>query len=387
MTASSRQKHEQRLRMKRLSISALSHVMLLAILGAALVLELLNSISWEHYLLFTLSAALSQSMFWLIVHHNLNIRLADPSMTLLQMSTAIIWFSLIIYELPEVRGALLILYVMVMLFGIFQLSMLEFAFAGLLSLVCFGAVIIADLSFRPDSTNLRLSIMQWIILATAQTWIALFASYVRRLSERLKKQRSALKANNNRMVRANEELEQAMLQLDEIAGTDELTGILNRRRFFQEAQHRLGNKDHYQTCALCMIDIDHFKEINDHYGHQAGDRVLEEFSRIATGCLRTTDLFGRYGGEEFILLLPQNNQESGIRVAERIRQSFSEHCFNELAPHLTFTLSAGITLHRPDETLEDTLKRADTALYKAKKSGRNQTIYLSGARKKPEEQF
>lgn len=383
MNLSNRQRHEQRLRLRRLVISALSHGMLLIILGSALTLNLLNSISWEHYFLFIITAAVTQAGFWLIIHYDLNLKLDDPSMTLLQMSTAIIWFSLVISELPEVRGALLILYVMVMLFGIFQLSMLEFAFAGLLSLVCFGAVIIADISFRPEITSLKLSIMQWIILATAQTWIALFGSYVRKLSERLKRQRSVLKASNDKMVRTNEELEQAMLQLDEIAGTDELTGILNRRRFFQEAEARLQNIDDYQACALCMIDIDYFKGINDRYGHQGGDQVLEQFSRIASSCLRTTDLFGRYGGEEFILLLPHNNQESGIKVAERIRQAFSSHCFNELEQGLSFTLSAGITLHRWGEPLEDTLKRADDALYRAKKGGRNQTVYISGARNQP----
>ncbi|MBB1489277.1 GGDEF domain-containing protein [Oceanospirillum sediminis] len=383
MNLSNRQRHEQRLRIRRLVISALSHGMLLIILGSALTLNLLNSISWEHYFLFIITAAVTQAGFWLIIHYDLNLKLDDPSMTLLQMSTAIIWFSLVISELPEVRGALLILYVMVMLFGIFQLSMLEFAFAGLLSLVCFGAVIIADISFRPEITSLKLSIMQWIILATAQTWIALFGSYVRKLSERLKRQRSVLKASNDKMVRTNEELEQAMLQLDEIAGTDELTGILNRRRFFQEAEARLHNIDNYQACALCMIDIDYFKGINDRYGHQCGDQVLEQFSRIASSCLRTTDLFGRYGGEEFILLLPHNNQESGIKVAERIRQSFSSHCFNELEQGLSFTLSAGITLHRWGEPLENTLKRADDALYRAKKGGRNQTVYISGARNQP----
>lgn len=371
--------HEQRLRIRRLAISVLSHVILLGILLAALVLDLLNNVSYQDYLLFVGSALLTQGAFWLMFRFDLNLKFNDPSLTLMQMATAVIWFSFIISQLPELRGALLLLYVMVMLFGIFQLNPLEFAFAGLLSLVCFGAVIVSDLSLHPESSQLRLSIMQWIILAAAQTWIALFSSYVRRLSERLRKQKSVLKASNHRMLRANEELEQAMQQLDEIAGTDELTGILNRRRFFQEAECRLSNSDNYQPSALCMIDIDHFKEINDKYGHQAGDQVLEHFTQIAGQYLRSRDLFGRYGGEEFVLLLPQNNQESGIKVAERIRQAFAEYQFDQIKPGLSFTLSTGISLHRFGESLDCTIKRADDALYQAKHSGRNQTVYISGA--------
>ena len=375
-----KERHEQRIRIKRLAISALSHAILLGILGLALLTGLLNNVTLQNYLLFAGSAVVTQSIFWLLFHHNLNLKFNDPSLTLMQMSTAIIWFSLMISQLPELRGSLLILYVMVMLFGIFQLRTLEFAFVGLLSLISFGIVIGADITLRPEQPNLRLGVMQWLILATAQTWIALFSSYVRRLSERLKKQKSVLKDSNHKMLKANEELEQAMLQLDEIAGTDELTGALNRRRFFQEAKNRLNDDEHYQASALCMIDIDHFKTVNDQFGHQAGDKVLEQFSRITDQHLRASDLFGRYGGEEFILLLPQNNQDSGIKVAERIRRAFADHCFDHIKTDLNITLSAGITLHRQGESIEDTLKRADDALYQAKKTGRNQTVYISGAR-------
>ncbi|MFG1488633.1 GGDEF domain-containing protein, partial [Oceanospirillum sp. HFRX-1_2] len=268
----------------------------------------------------------------------------------------------------------------VMLFGIFQLSMLEFAFVGLFSLVCFGGVIASDFYLRPDEVNLQLSLMQWLILASAQTWIALFGSYVRRLSERLKKQRHVLQHSNHKMQRANEELEQAMEQLDEIAGTDELTGILNRRRFFEESRLRLENTEQYQASALCMIDLDHFKKVNDRYGHQAGDLVLERFCQLTRECLRGSDLFGRYGGEEFILLLPQTNQDSGVQIAERIRLAFEQYSFDSIEPGLKLSTSIGVTLHRCGETLEETLKRADKALYQAKSSGRSQTIYISGAR-------
>lgn len=375
-----RERHEQRLRMKRLGISVLSHGMLLLILALALSLDLLTDFSLVSFTLFTLSAVITQGAFWLLFQSGINLRFKDPSLTLWQISIAVSWFSLLISQLPEIRGSLTLLYIMVMLFGIFQLSMLEFAFVGLLSLVCFGGVIASDLYLRPDEINLKLSLMQWLILASAQTWIALFGSYVRRLSERLKKQRHVLQHSNHKMQRANEELEQAMEQLDEIAGTDELTGILNRRRFFEECRLRLENTDQYQASALCMIDLDHFKKVNDRYGHQAGDLVLERFCQVTRECLRGSDLFGRYGGEEFILLLPQTNQDSGVQIAERIRLAFEQFSFDGIEPGLRMSASIGVTLHRWGETLEETLKRADQALYQAKSSGRNQTIYISGAR-------
>lgn len=378
-----KERHEQRLRMKRLGISVLSHGMLLLILALALSLDLLTGFSLLGFAFFSITAVMTQSFFWLLFHFRINLRFRDPSLTLMQIATAVTWFSLLISQLPEIRGSLTLLYIMVMLFGIFQLTMLEFAFVGLLSLVCFGGVIAADLYLRPETLNLKLSLMQWLILASAQTWIALFGSYVRRLSERLKKQRHVLQHSNHKMQRANAELEQAMEQLDEIAGTDELTGILNRRRFFEESRLRLENTEHYQAAALCMIDLDHFKKVNDRYGHQAGDLVLERFCQVARQSLRGSDLFGRYGGEEFILLLPQTNQDSGVQIAERIRLAFERYPFDSIEPGLRLSASIGVTLHRWGETLEETLKRADSALYKAKKSGRNQTIYISGARSLP----
>lgn len=375
-----RERHEQRLRLKRLGISVLSHGMLLLILALALGLDLLTDFSLTTFALFTLTAVVTQGAFWFLFQTGINLRFKDPSLTLWQISMAVVWFSLLISQLPEIRGSLTLLYIMVMLFGIFQLSMLEFAFVGLFSLVCFGGVIASDLYLRPDEVNLQLSLMQWLVLASAQTWIALFGSYVRRLSERLKKQRHVLQHSNHKMQRANEELEQAMEQLDEIAGTDELTGILNRRRFFEESRLRLENSEQYQASALCMIDLDHFKKVNDRYGHQAGDLVLERFCQITRECLRGSDLFGRYGGEEFILLLPQTNQDSGVQVAERIRLAFEAYSFDSIEPGLKLSTSIGVTLHRWGETLEDTLKRADKALYQAKSSDRNQTVYISGAR-------
>lgn len=379
-----KERHEQRLRMKRFIISLLSQGMILALLGIALVFDLLSHISQSQYLVFFMTAAVTQTVFWLLFRTNLNLRFSDPSLTLLQMATAIVWFSLIISQLPDIRGSLLLLYVMVMLFGIFQLDTLEFVCAGLLSLVCFGAVVLFDVvrihsGMTIHAPELNISVMQWLILASAQAWIAIFSSYVRRLSERLKKQKDVLKSSNQKMQHANDALEQAMLQLDEIAGTDALTGVMTRRRFFEVAQQRLGDSERYCATALCMIDIDHFKAINDQYGHQAGDLVLERFSQITADCLRTSDLFGRYGGEEFILLLPQTNQDSGVRVAERIREAFAEYHFEQLAPDLHLSLSIGITLHRWNEPLEATIRRADEALYQAKRNGRNQTVYQSGA--------
>ncbi|OPX56026.1 diguanylate cyclase (GGDEF) domain-containing protein [Oceanospirillum multiglobuliferum] len=379
-----KERHEQRLRIKRLMISVLSQGLILLLLATALVFNLLDNVSPTQYLFLMFTAVITQSCFWLVFKTNLNLRFNDPSLTLLQMATAIVWFSLMISQLPDIRGSLLLLYVMVMLFGIFQLDTLEFVCAGLLSLVCFGAVILFDVvrinsGMTIQAPALNISVMQWLILASAQAWIALFSSYVRRLSERLKKQKDVLKSSNQKMQHAHDALEQAMQQLDEVAGTDDLTGILNRRRFFEEAEQRLGDSERYCATALCMIDIDHFKSINDRFGHQAGDVVLERFCQIAANCLRTSDLFGRYGGEEFILLLPQTNQDSGVKVSERIRQAFAEYHFEQLAPGLHLSLSIGITLHRWSEPLEATIKRADEALYQAKRNGRNQTVYQSGA--------
>jgi diguanylate cyclase (GGDEF)-like protein len=163
-------------------------------------------------------------------------------------------------------------------------------------------------------------------------------------------------------------------QLAALAQTDPLTGITNRRHFFEQAEAEFARAGRYQRpLAIMMIDIDHFKQINDTYGHLVGDEVIKFVAAECQRHLRVTDIFGRYGGEEFICLLEHGSIEAAYRTAERIRQVIAEAQLDLHQHTIRLTLSIGIaTLNEPETTLNELIKYADQALYLAKSSGRNQ---------------
>lgn len=162
-------------------------------------------------------------------------------------------------------------------------------------------------------------------------------------------------------------------EMKTLATTDALTGANNRHQFFESGSRELRRAERYKKpLTLLMLDIDYFKSINDSYGHQAGDVVLQELSKSATTMLRESDVFGRLGGEEFAVVLPETGLKRGMEVADRLRQRLAEMVVKVDGKEISFTVSIGATLaRRSDKVIEDVIKRADEALYKAKRMGRN----------------
>ncbi|WP_420406699.1 GGDEF domain-containing protein [Hoeflea sp.] len=157
------------------------------------------------------------------------------------------------------------------------------------------------------------------------------------------------------------------------AQTDELTGISNRRHIFELLQQACDDKDaHPQTqiCA-CLMDIDHFKSINDTWGHQAGDDVLRKLARSVRSGIRLKDGFGRVGGEEFLLILKDCSLKSAQKQLIRLMNRISSSSLMEAHPEVTLTMSAGLTDIRAGDTTESIYGRSDRALYEAKAKGRD----------------
>jgi len=157
-------------------------------------------------------------------------------------------------------------------------------------------------------------------------------------------------------------------ELEKQANTDSLTGAYNRRKF---SESNAGLPE-CSGKAFCMIDIDHFKEINDRWGHETGDRVLSELSRMIKEALRTGDIFYRWGGEEFLIIIYCTDISEARIIVERIRLSIAEKRFLNNAISVTF--SAGISMIQENDDFMDPVRRADIALYKAKNQGRNRTV-------------
>ncbi len=162
-------------------------------------------------------------------------------------------------------------------------------------------------------------------------------------------------------------------RLQELTTTDELTGISNRRHFIRQARHEVERSKRYSLpLSLIMLDIDHFKRINDEHGHDAGDRALRAFADVIQKNLREIDIFGRLGGEEFAIVLPVTTQSGAASAAERIRSAVAKLSIEVQFVTFSFTVSLGVSQLRESGDLDSLLKRADTALYRAKKGGRNQ---------------
>ena len=163
-------------------------------------------------------------------------------------------------------------------------------------------------------------------------------------------------------------------QLANMALFDSLTGTLNRPAFFQHAEKEFArSKRYYRPLSVIMLDIDHFKRVNDDYGHQGGDQVLQIFAEACQEVIRSTDLMGRVGGEEFAMLLPDTPLKAAFNLAERLRERINKYPYLAGEMLIEITASLGVAeLHSDDGDFKALLQRADEALYSAKHAGRNQ---------------
>ncbi|MCX7913448.1 MAG: sensor domain-containing diguanylate cyclase [Thermodesulfovibrionales bacterium] len=175
------------------------------------------------------------------------------------------------------------------------------------------------------------------------------------------------------LEKKNMQLSEALKTIKKIINTDPLTGIMNRRAFAKILKREVSfARRHGLPLSVVMVDIDHFKGINDTYGHDMGDYVLKTFAKTIIGCMRQEDIFARFGGEEFVLILPSTPIESALHTSERLRQRIEKKKIRGLKARIT--ASFGITTLLPTDTYETFLKRADDALYCAKRMGRNRCI-------------
>lgn len=164
-------------------------------------------------------------------------------------------------------------------------------------------------------------------------------------------------------------------EMSRMAITDPLTRIMNRRGITVGLLDAMAQAERYRTpLTVAMADIDHFKEVNDTHGHEAGDRVLKDVAAILSDALRMPDKVGRYGGEEFLMILPHTSLTQARKIADRIRASVSKWDFDLGSKKIRLTISIGVCQFKSGEDLEQFLSHADKALYEAKKGGRNLVV-------------
>lgn len=353
-------KGAQRLRKRRIGMSFASYIATFSVVLLVWHQGMIPANLVGHFALFSV---LINLLFWCLIHFNINLRLKDPSMTALQMIVCQwpgLWIMFFL-ESGQARAVFMLITIVPVLYGILALDVKRFTLVGLAFLGQYSLLILALWIYRPEVLVGNLELMQGLAFLLALAQIALIGGYISGLRDKLR-------------VR-NHELKDAMSRIQELVNIDELTGIYNRRRIFQVLSEE---SNRYQRApgafSLGILDVDFFKQVNDTHGHQCGDRILRELATSVVNDLRVIDSFGRYGGEEFLLVLPQTALSGAVIKAERIRKSIEALRFPDLPGNLKVTVSIGVAEFQQGETTDETLARADLALYQAKQNGRNQVV-------------
>jgi len=362
-TASERVTHRalQGLLLKRFSMAVGTYALSMLLCWLAIFGGFYDA-SLSHALLGSCLVFLSQLVFFALFRSGRNLRFRDPSLTEPQVLVALAWNTYFLSHLDAARGTLLVVYVLVMLFGIFQLRPQVFVRCAAFAFFSFAGLNLWE-SYQMRLAEPGLAFLQVGALFAVLVWLSLFAGYVQAMRQRMRQRRFALQAHQDT-------LRGMMRQLEDLVATDELTGLFNRRHFLRLATRELESLRPTRQHGLALIDLDHFKRINDAHGHAAGDRVLQMFAAVARACLRDGDVLARYGGEEFVLLLPNTDADQFTACCERLREAFA-NAESLGVPVGNLSLSVGMTLLVMGDNLDDALQRADQALYRAKRGGRN----------------
>lgn len=354
----------QRLRMTRFLIALASYALGIGIL---LALKTLNAamipIDPMALKIFILALAVFNLIFYILLRSGLNQRLPDPSLTRAQIAVAMITLTFLMYHAQDLRPLMIIFYPAILLLGQLRLNTRQLLEMSLFAIICFMVMTVLLLTRQPEQTDSYLLFMELLLLMGILPWYALIGGYMSRLRQRVRD--------------TNRELQQALAAMEEIATRDDLTQVYNRRYMMQLLTRQKNVTDRGgHPFAVCLLDLDLFKRINDTFGHQAGDVVLTTLTDQLSKHMRSIDFLSRYGGEEFLLVLVDTNLAGALEVAERVRSLVMELRFPGL-DGVQVTISAGIAEYEPGETIDQLLERADKALYQAKNEGRNRVLAIA----------
>jgi len=347
----------QNLRARRLGMSFASYMVTLSIV---IYCWWQGMIPFRLVAEFLVACLLINSVFWYLIHTGRNLKFRDPSMTSAQMIVSLLpplWVMAFL-DAGQARAIFLLIAIVPMLFGILALSTRQFIMVGLWFCGLYGLLLLGLWVYRPHVLNSELEILQTVAFLLVMAEITVIGGFISGLRGKLRQR--------------NRELGAAMEQIRELVNVDSLTGVYNRRRLFEVIHEESSRYSRSPgSFSICLLDIDHFKQVNDTYGHQAGDVILKAVAQGVAGDLRTIDCFGRYGGEEFLIVLPQTPLDGARIKAERVLARVASLKFPLIGDGFQITVSIGVAEYHNDETTDDTLQRADKALYEAKDAGRN----------------
>jgi diguanylate cyclase (GGDEF)-like protein len=302
-------------------------------------------------------------LFYILVRSRWSEQLwpTDPSLTLWQTLHGVLGTVWAYAITGPARGAILAILVLILAYGMFSLTVGQ---ARLLAAISLGGLTwvmvwksrVDPLRYPSEVETVHLAFSLIVLLGISVLSVRMGA-----LRLRLHQQKA--------------ELEASLDQIRQLATLDELTGLVNRRYMGELlAAEQLRQQRSGLALSVVLIDLDHFKRINDSYGHQAGDKALRAFAASVLPCLRASDVLARWGGEEFLLLLPATGQAEALHCVTRMREGLAGVSFDAIAPGLKLGFSAGLAACQPGDTMDAVVELADQALYRAKQAGRNCTV-------------
>ncbi|HEX5354765.1 MAG TPA: GGDEF domain-containing protein [Aquabacterium sp.] len=305
------------------------------------------------------SAATFLTMF-VLVRSGWSQRFADPVLTFPHALITIALCMAAYVQLGDNRGNVMILIAQTIVLSMFRLKPIQVLMLGVFTVITLGACVGWTAVMHDSHTHASSGWTHFVVGGSTLLTLSLIGKWV-----------SDIRVRIGRQAR---ELQEAVDTVKQMATSDMLTGALNRRMMTELAENELKliERSGAPMC-IALIDIDHFKHVNDHFGHHAGDAVLRSMAQHAQGQIRQVDKFSRWGGEEFLVMLPSISAVEGMNAIERLRQSV-ERLEIPGYPQLHVTFSAGVAQAKVGESLEQLIERADEALYEAKRQGRNRSL-------------
>ncbi|RZI43521.1 GGDEF domain-containing protein [Herbaspirillum sp. HC18] len=297
--------------------------------------------------------------FYCFFRFGFNTRFQEPSLMLPQLVTSLLIMLVVAYLERTTQIALVPFILIAFSFGIFRLSTMSLILLSAGCLAAYLGMIILRAQTEGFDFGFRADLAQWCVLALTLPGMILVGKQIQNLRQLLRATRYQLEHYEEKSVR------------------DELTGLYNRRQLQAELeQAKLQADTRAVPFSVCLIDIDKFKEINDSNGHLVGDTILKDFARVARDSIRDTDILGRYGGDEFLQILPDTDVKGAVMHAERLRVYAHFLDFQKILAQKHISLSIGVAQYRRGEKITDLISRADSALYQAKQLGRNRVEWV-----------
>lgn len=307
---------------------------------------------------FSLGGAL---LFFALIRSGLNLKLSqEPALTQPQMLFAMVVLCLAYAISGPLRGAVLMILVLIQVYGIFILRPGQARVISLAGMVMLSLAVLVMALLDPQRYDLRVESLHLLFAGVTMAMVLALAGRLGRLRQRLSDQKA--------------ELADAVERIQVLARRDELTGLLNRRAMLELLGHECrAQQRHHQAMALAVIDLDHFKQINDEHGHRVGDLALKGLADLSREALRGGDVLSRWGGEEFLLMLPRTPVDEALRCVQRLRDVLAQADLPGAPAGLRIRFSAGLAACHQEAEIEAAIERADLAMYRAKSAGRNRS--------------